>query len=495
MSYPRAICTRCGYETVISTQVGSCPKCEGRLLIDYDVEELKEKVQGEVKSALQPGMWKYHSLLPLENIENRVSLGEGGTYFHKAEGLASTLDLDSLYLKDETMNPTGSFLDRGTAVEITALRHAGVNSVYCWSTGNLAASVVAYAARAALRCAVYIPRRGNVDVGKLYQILAYAADVQTVSGDRGVMARAKNENGASHNIRSSNPYFLEGIKTTTFEIIEQMEWKTPDWLVLPMGSGGHLSMAQRGLQQLRQVGLIEDIDSKLLGVQAKGCSPIVDAFQRNTGISPVPSVSTIAIDIGIKDPSCGQLALEALRDSGGMALAVSDEEILNAVRTLAKTEGIFAEPASATTIAALKKSVESGEIDASDTVVCIITSTGLKYPDIAKSFVRNREDLKNIIRRVEGPRFTMNLGETKILIMQILYSGESYGYGIWKTLKEEYDTKISIPSVYQHLNELRHNGLIVKTREEKTIRKTSRVYYALTEKGREVLTHIDEISD
>ncbi len=494
MSVPRAICTRCGYETSISAQLGSCPRCEGLLLIYYDIEETKEKAQGEMEDAFDLGMWRYRSFLPLESTDEKVTLGEGGTSFHKADRLASTLGLDNLYLKDETTNPTGSFLDRGTAVEISGLRQAGVGEVYCWSTGNLAASVVAYAARASMRCSVYIPSRGDVDVGKLYQILAYAADVKTVSDYEAAIRQATKEHGAGHNIMSSNPYFLEGIKTTTFEIIEQMRWSTPDWLVVPMGSGGHLSMAQRGLRQLVQAGLIGATDTRLLGVQAKGCSPIVDAFKKNTSISPAPSVSTIAIDIGVKNPSCGELALEALRESEGMALAVSDEEILNAVRTLAKTEGVFAEPASATTIAALKQLVESGEIAASDTVVCVITSTGLKYPDIAKSFVSSREDLKHIIRRVEGPRFTMKLGETKILVMQILYSGESYGYGIWKTLNEEYDVEISIPSVYQHLNELRDNGLIVKTRKEMTIRKTSRVYYALTEKGRDVLTHMDEIS-
>jgi threonine synthase len=459
------------------------------------MEEAKEKAREEIECTLDSGMRRYRSFLPLENIEERVTLGEGGTFFHKAERLASTLGLDNLYLKDETTNPTGSFLDRGTAVEITGLRQAGVEGVFCWSTGNLAASVVAYAARGSMECSVYIPSRGNVDVGKLYQILAYAADVKTVSDYEAALTQATKEDGTRYNIRSSNLYFLEGIKTTTFEIIEQMRWSAPDWLVIPMGSGGHLSMAQRGLQQLVEVGLIGDTDTRFLGVQAKGCSPIVEAWKKNSAISPASSVSTIAIDIGVRNPPCGELALEALRKSEGMALAVSDEEILNAVRTLAKTEGVFAEPASATTIAALKQLVDSGEIDASDTVVCIVTSTGLKYPDIAKSFVSNREDLKHIIRRVEGPRFTMNLGETKIVIMQILYSGESYGYAMWKKLKEDYAVEISIPSVYQHLNELRDNGLIVKTREERTIRKTSRVYYALTEKGREVLTHIDEISD
>ncbi len=424
-----------------------------------------------------------------------VSLGEGGTHLHKCDRLAKDIGVVDLYLKDETTNPTGAFIDRGTAVEVSVAKEHRVRSICCGSTGNLAASLVAYAARAGIQCKVFVGQKAVVDIGKLYQILAYGDDVEIVKDYDEALARAHQEAGRSHFVTGHNPHFLEGEKTTVFEICEQLEWSTPDWIVVPMGNGGHISMTWKGLTELEQLNLIPDRDVKLVGTQASGCAPIVDAFERGSReIIPSKVSSTVAFDIGMKNPSSGHTALSAIERSGGVAVAVSDREIFEAVRFLAKLEGVFAEPASATTIAVLRSLVGQGTIDRSDTVVCAITGMGLKYPETARSFARGKGDLEHLLSRVEGRRFTTELGQTKIHILNILSADELYGYAIWKTLGDEYGIHIRIPSVYQHLSELTSSGLIVATRSEETLKRTHRKYYALSERGRWILKQLESLA-
>jgi threonine synthase len=423
-----------------------------------------------------------------------VSLGEGGTYLHKCEGLAKDLGTDSLYLKDETTNPTGAFIDRGTAVEVSAAREYGFMSVCCGSTGNLAASLVAYAARAGLESKVFIGQRGNVDIGKFYQILAYAADVEIVKDHEEALAMARKESRRSHFITSSNPHFMEGEKTTVYETCEQLDWTAPDWIIAPMGNGGHVSMIWRGLRELEHIGLIDASHTKIVGAQASGCAPIVEAFRKGVrSITPPSSASTVAFDICVKNPVCGRTALMAIEESGGLAISSSDKEILEAVRQLARREGVFAEPASATTIAALQKLVHSGKIEHSDWVVCVITGMGLKYPEIARTLVKGKGALEQLLSRVEKRRVTTRLGQTKIRILQILSKSESYGYGMWKALMDEYGMNLKIPSIYQHLSELTSIGLITSTRVEKTFENRQRSYYAITEKGKWTLNQVRKL--
>ncbi len=480
----------------MESHVLRCEKCGEVLRTEYNLDLARESISKKKLGRRKPGVWKYHEMLPVSNLENTVSLGEGGTYLHKCDGLAEKLGLSELYLKDETTNPTGAFIDRGTAVEVTVARNREFGSVCCGSTGNLAVSLVAYAARARLESKVFIGHRGRVDSGKLYQILAYAAHVEIVKNQEAALSRAAQQSEESHLVASNNPFFLEGVKTTIYETCEQLEWETPDWVMTPMGNGGHLSMTWQGLVELESLGLIPDLDVRLCGTQAKGCSPIVEAFERGNGkIVPPDRVSTVAYDIGIQNPTCGHMALEALRDSDGIATAVSDRDILEAVKDLARLEGVFAEPASATTIAALEKLVKRGQIDRTDRVVCVITGMGLKYPEIARDFVRGKGALEHFLSQVEGRRFTTRVGQTKVRILQILSRGESYGYAIWKTLVEEYGTKIKIPSVYQHLSELKNSGLIVQTRSEETYRKRLRNFYSLTEKGLLTLDQLEKLAE
>jgi threonine synthase len=486
-------CTHCGKEYTPDTYLARCPNCKGVLEAIYALEKISDQVTSADLEHRIPGVWKYFEFLPLSNRANIVSLGEGGTFLHKCKRLAEYIGLQNLYLKDETTNPTGAFIDRGTSVEVSKLKEFRVESVCCGTTGNLAASLVAYSARAELKCKVFLPQR--VDVGKFYQIIAYGADIEIVKDREKAVEKATQESNTSHLIMPYNPYFLEGKKTMAYEICEQLDWALPDQILVPMGSGGLLSMIWKGIRELYQTGFLKNAKVKLVGTQAEGCAPIVEAFtNRKEKIIPAQRISTIAIDIAVKEPSCGQMALQAIQDSKGAAISVSDKEIVDAVGLLAKLEGIFAEPASATTIAGLEKLVKEGEIDRSERVVCVITGMGLKYPEVTRSLVKGSKKLEELLRRLEGRRYTTKLGETKMHILQIVSRKESYGYEIWKALREEFGAEMKIPTVYQHLTELESAGLITQSRSERIFRKTLRNYYKPTEKGKSVLIQLEKLT-
>jgi len=497
MSFVTALkCTQCGHEYPSDERITICAVCDGVLNVTYDLSQLRRRFKSTELARRLPGIWKYSELLPVVNLDTVVSLGEGGTFLHKCDGLARSTGMQELYLKDETTNPTGAFIDRGTAVEVSVAKERGFKSMCCGSTGNLAASLVAYAARAGLSSKVFIPQRGGVDVGKFYQILAYGADVEVVRDHEEAEARANQESSHSRIISPSSPHFLEGVKTTVYEVCEQLQWTGPDWIIVPMGNGGHLSMIWKGLRELNQVGLLETNKTKLVGVQAKGCAPIVEAFDSNADeVSPCATVSTLSLDISVKKPSCGRMALNAIRESRGHAIAVHDKDILKALGDLARQEGVFAEPSSATSIAALRALMESKEISRTDRVVCVITGMGLKYPEIARTLVKGRTELENLLSQVEDRRFTTHLGKTKVHILHILAKGESYGYEIWKGLQEDHGVRLRIPSVYQHLVELKTSGLIASTRSERTFDGRYRRYYELSERGKWTLNQLERLSD
>lgn len=493
-------CTQCNRTYNPKIYVKTCPNCNGILHITYDLDKIREEISLNDLERRTPGVWKYFEFLPVFDKSNIVSLGEGGTFLHKCDRLAKRLGLQELYLKDETTNPTGAFIDRGTTVEISKAKEFKVESIYCGLTANLVASVVAYTARAGLKCKVFLPQR--VDIGKFYQTIAYGTDVEIAKDSKEACWEAYNhavrdrERGVfSHFVMPYNIYFLEGEKTTAYEICEQLNWTPPDRIIVPMGSGGHLSMTWKGINELYQIGFIQNRNVKIVGTQAEGCAPIVETFKRGANkIIPADSISTIALDISVKEPPCGLLALNAIRESKGTAISVSDKEIIEAVGFLAKLEGIFAEPASATTIACLKKLVEAGEIDSSEKIVCIITGMGLKYPEITRNLVKGSKKLEALLRRVEKRKYTTRLGETKLSILQILSRKELYGYEIWKVLKKKFRVKLKIPTVYQHLAELENMDLIVRSRSEQVFGKIKRNYYRLTEKGRTVLVQLKKLT-
>jgi len=289
-----------------------------------------------------------------------------------------------LYAKDDTVNPTGSFKDRPATVAVSKALEFGFKAVGCASTGNLAAATAAHAAKAGLPCYVFIP--SSTETSKVLQAATYGAEIISVKGTyddaNRLAAQASDEYDWGLLNINVRPYYTEGSKTIAFETCEQLGWRAPENIIVSMGSGALLCAIWRGLKQFRDLGLIGELETEVIGAQPLGCSPIVDAFKSNSDdVNPVEKPETIAKSLAIGDPGDGIYSLKAIRESGGVAESATDDEIMDAIKLLGKTEGIFAEPAGAVTIAVLKKLVKSGEISKDDEVVCCITGSGFKSSD------------------------------------------------------------------------------------------------------------------
>jgi threonine synthase len=474
-------CNDCQNALPIDALGLTCPVCAGQGSIVYDFKAIRTILTKREVERRGPGVWKYGELLPVTTLSNVVSLGEGGTFLQKCDGLATTLGVKELYVKNETTNPTGSFIDRGMTVLVSTAVAAPITSLRCVPIGNLGASLAAYATKSGLPCRIQLS--SEVDLGKLYQMIAYNADIQ-LGDDRHEHPRNKESDVL---VTPSNPFLLEGEKTIAYEICEQLRWHPPSRIIAPMGTGGLTSMIWRGLQELVQIGFIDHAASMITGVQAEGCCPIVEAYRnRSPEITPIHEPMTLAVDIKVGNPSLGKQALMAIRESKGTAIAVSDSEIVEAIRLLAKTEGIFAEPSAASTIAGLKKLMTLGTIGRDERIVCVITGSGLKDPSIMEKLVDDRRRVKMFVYGAEGRRLT-KLGETKLHILQILSKRDLHGYGIWQVLDAEHAIKITVPSVYQHLAELEALHLVRKGEARAVIGERKRRYYTLTRKGKDAL--------
>ncbi len=447
-----------------------------------DMERMKSCVTRKaLRDSRQRGMWKYVDMLPVVSPKSVLSLGEGNTNLLRSGSLARILGLRRLYIKDETTNPSGSFLDRGMAVEISRARSLKHLAASCAWSGNLASSLSAYCARGGLRSRVYLP--GEIDLGKLYQIVAYGAEIVPVKDKGAAEDNVLNAEGY-YPVTGSNPFFLEGMKTTAVEVVDQLDWASPDWIVLPVGNGVHLSMLAKCLREVEELGLVDDVSTRFLAVQVEGCSPIVDAIRGASRRKPGPPCA-FARDIAIEAPSMGDEAVRAIRATGGDAVAVSEKEVLDSVKLLASNEGIFAEPASASTVAGLRRMVESGVVDRSDSIVTLITGIGLKDPVMARTIATRNSVARGMISRFEGPPVARRIGESKSAILSMLAEGADYAYSIRRRLADDYGRSMSLVSVYQHLNELESVGLIAVERHERSPERRVRVYYSLTESGHE----------
>ncbi|HIP84328.1 MAG TPA: threonine synthase [Methanothermococcus okinawensis] len=401
-------CISCGREYSIDHIIYTC-ECGGLLEIVYDYEEIKDNVSKEKLRKREIGVWRYLEYLPVENMEKIVSLHEGGTPLYRCKNLGEELGLRELYVKNEGANPTGSFKDRGMTVGVTKAGELGVDVVGCASTGNTSASLAAYSARARKKCIVLLPG-GKVALGKLAQAMFYGAKVIQVKGnfDEALeMVMKLAEDRKLYLLNSINPFRLEGQKTIGFEICDQLNWETPDRVILPVGNAGNISAIWKGFKEFKETGIIEDLP-KMTGIQAEGAKPIVDAFKRGSRtIVPVENPETIATAIRIGNPVNYPKALDAIYSSGGYAESVSDQEITEAQKLLARKEGIFVEPASAASIAGLIKLLEMGVIDRDERIVCVTTGNGLKDPDAAIRASEkpieiecNMEALKSIIEKI-----------------------------------------------------------------------------------------------
>ncbi|MEM1545153.1 MAG: threonine synthase [Candidatus Methanomethylicia archaeon] len=342
------------------------------------------------------GVWRYFELLPINSIANIVSLGEGGTILYRCGKIREYFGLRELYVKNEGGNPTGSFKDRGMTVGISKAIEHGAFAVICASTGNTSASLAAYAARAGLKCFVILPH-GKVALGKLSQAIIYGANIISVNGsfDEALsIVRKVAEKHRLYILNSINPFRLEGQKTIAYEIYDQLG-SVPDVVVVPVGNAGNISAIFKGFVELKQYKLTESIP-RMIGVQAEGASPIVNAFRDGLKhLEPIENPETIATAIRIGNPVNWKKALNAIYSSKGYAISVSDTEILEAQKLLARLEGIFVEPASAASIAGLRKLLEEKIIDRNDLTVCIATGHGLKDPNVVAKYTESITSVKS----------------------------------------------------------------------------------------------------
>ncbi len=349
--------------------------CGGLLDVVYDYSDI-QITKKDLKVPLS--VWKYRALLPVGR--EPVSLKEGGTPLYRVERLARDVGMKEIYVKHEGMNPTGSFKDRGMTVGVTKALELKMKTVACASTGNTSASLAVYGARAGVPAVVLLPS-GKVALGKLAQALMHGAKVLSIRGnfdDALKLVRDLCDREGFYLLNSVNPYRLEGQKTIAFEIADQLGWEAPDRLILPVGNAGNITAIYKGFKELAILGLVDSVP-KMTGIQAEGACPIVAAIKNNkSAITPEERPETVATAIRIGNPVNAAKALTAIRESGGTAETVSDEEIIRAQHELASLEGIGVEPASASSIAGLRKLVGLGVIDNDEKVVCVTTGHLLK---------------------------------------------------------------------------------------------------------------------
>ncbi|MBC7101273.1 threonine synthase [Methanothermobacter tenebrarum] len=371
-------CIKCGMEYSLDEIIYTCRECGSILEVIIEPEVSKDVFEGRKET-----MWKYKEFMPVDESKI-VTLQEGGTPLIKCDNIGKDLGV-KLYVKFEGANPTGSFKDRGMSVGITKALELGVKSVGCASTGNTSASLAAYAARANLDCLVLLPQ-GKVALGKLAQAMFHGARVLSVKGNFDEALEAVTRlalMGEVYLLNSVNPFRLEGQKSIGFEIVDELGWRSPDRIILPVGNAGNISAIWKGISEFYQAGFIDE-RPMMVGIQAEGASPIVKAFKKGEmEIEVVENPETVATAIRIGAPVSYRKALRAIYESEGLAESVSDEEILEAQKLLARREGIGVEPASAASIAGLIRLLDEGEIDRGEEIVCIATGHLLKDPDTA----------------------------------------------------------------------------------------------------------------
>jgi threonine synthase len=396
----RCINPACGAGFGLNERLYVCPKCGGLLDVvlgpyaDPNPESLRTAWTKRLSSfdpADRSGVWRYRDLLPFAADAPIVTLAEGNTPLYDAPVSAAYCGLDALTLKHQGCNPTGSFKDTGMTTAVTQALILGARTVVCASTGNTAASLAAYAARAKLQCAILVPR-GQISHNKLAQSLDYGAAVLELDGnfdDAMRVIRELAEDEAIYLVNSINPFRIEGQKTVAAELLHQRGWRVPDHLVVPGGNLGNSSAFGKGFQELKDLGLIDRLP-RLSVVQAAGAAPFATLFDTEADVlNPIAHPQTLATAIKIGAPVSWQKALRAVLDSNGRVISVSEQEIADAKAIIGR-DGVGCEPASATTVAGIKRLVASRDIGSTDDVVAVLTGHILKDTDYAINYHQHK---------------------------------------------------------------------------------------------------------
>ncbi len=395
-------CRECGEKYEIAPN-HVCEMCFGPLEVGYDYEKIKKKLTREVIESRPYTMWRYRELLPIDK-EPTVGTQVGYTPLIDAKRLAGALGVKKVWVKNDGLNhPTLSFKDRVVSVALSKAKEFGFDTASCASTGNLANSVAANAASAGMKSYVFIPH--DLEQGKILGALIYGARVVGIKGNYDEVNRLCSEIANKYkwafvniNIR---PYYAEGSKTLGYEVVEQLNWKTPDHFVVPMASGSLLTKIHKSLKEMEQLGLIKKSKAKVHGAQATGCSPIAKAFKDGMDFFQPVIPDTICKSLAIGNPADGYYALQTIRETKAVAEDVSDKELVAAMRLLAETEGIFAETAGGVTVGVTKKLIKQGVIKKDDTVVIYNTGNGLKTQEAVQPVLPKPDIIKPHIDEVD----------------------------------------------------------------------------------------------
>jgi len=392
-------CILCGKKTDEKENTTLC-SCGGPLDVVYDYSHLKGLVNSYMLRTTPPKVVKYLDFYPLKERQNLFTLEEGNTQLHKAGKLGKKLNLPKLYIKNEGLNPTGAFKDRGSFVEINKAKELGFKTVCVASTGNMAASVAAYSAQGQMPCYVFVPE--NTPRGKLAQAISYGAFVIQVRGTYADAYDLAAKVAAHFGFYLAGDYAFrsEGQKSLSYELCEQLWFGKIDWVLVPVGMGTNLSSIWKGFKEYKTFGLI-DFLPKIIAVQAQGSAPIVDGFKNKNKLTPVNKPQTVCSAIAVGNPIDAPKVFNALKESNGLAVAVSDDQTLKSQQELAKIEALYVEPSSATVIAALNILVKKRIIKSNETIVCVATGTGLKDPATTLKVIAEPPVISPLLSEVE----------------------------------------------------------------------------------------------
>jgi threonine synthase len=399
-------CRECGREYP-KEALFVCEYCFGSLEVVYDYEKVKEHLTREAINSRGKNLWRYRELLPIEH-EPADGLNSGFTPLVKAHRLARVLGVKELYIKDDSVcHPTLSFKDRVVAVALSRAKEFGFRVVGCASTGNLANAVAAQSAIAGLKSYIFIP--ADLEMGKVLGTLIYHPHLIAVEGNYDEVNRLCSEVAAKYkwafvnvNIR---PYYAEGSKTYGFEIAEQLGWRAPDHIVVPCAGGSLITKIWKAFKEFYKLGLIPKPKTKVYAAQAEGCAPIVNAIKEKSEIIKPVKPKTIAKSLAIGNPADGYYAMGAVAETGGWGETATDDEIIEGIKLLASTEGIFTETAGGVTVAAAKKLIERGIISKDESIVISITGNGLKTQEVVQGHISKPVKIRPALKAFEALDF------------------------------------------------------------------------------------------
>jgi threonine synthase len=386
-------CSFCHREYEARRPHNVCTECGKPLLVRYDLKRIAKFLNRQALYPRRADLWRYREVLPVRREDNIVSLGEGWTPLHHAKHLGAALGMSELYVKDESLNPTQSFKARGMSVAVSMAKELGIKKLAAPSAGNAAAALAAYCAHAGLEAFLFMPRdtpRANV-----IECEVTGAHVTLVDGlitDCGAeVARRKEAEGWFDVSTLKEPYRVEGKKTLGYELAEQSAWTLPDVIVYPTGGGTGLVGMWKAFDEMQELGWISEKRPRMISVQAAGCAPIVRAFEKGERTAEeFPNAATVASGLRVPKAIGDFLILDAIRESEGTAVAVTDEELIAGARELARREGIFAAPEGGACVPALRKLIERGKVKPGERVVLFNTGSGIKYLDVFDSEVKAR---------------------------------------------------------------------------------------------------------